>query len=132
MGVMVRDGEMTNLLKKTKTDILQEKMWLREFIPGIVFYRYEVERHTFSTRLVCRECYTLDETKEGYWTVCDFKIKWIPKNTQHQKKVFCRPTKERALQDFICRTKRRIEILESQINSSKLALDMARELKIND
>ena len=66
------------------------------------------------------------ETPKGYWiredfgwTSCTHK-KWISKKTK-----FCWPTKEGALNSFVLRKKSQIRILEAQLRSAKVAMNLA-------
>jgi hypothetical protein len=80
--------------------------------------------------LIESEFSLLKETAKGYWIISmdtDFK-KWVPKNS---KKRFAYPTKQEALVNFIKRTERRLEILESEIYSCDEALRLANK-KINN
>lgn len=68
------------------------------------------------------------ETPKGYWIghIWDTKpFKWISKTS---RKRFAYPTKEEALNGFLIRTKRRIEILKSQIYQAEQALMTAERI----
>lgn len=69
------------------------------------------------------------ETPKGYWlgVIAFPKYKWVSKTG---KKRYAYPTKEEAMINFIKRTERRIEILERQLWSGKIALDIAKNMKI--
>lgn len=71
----------------------------------------------------------LKETEKGYWIgykdLQCFK-KWIPKKS---KKRYAYPTKEEAITNFISRTKKRIKILEWQLECCKITLNYAENTK---
>jgi len=62
------------------------------------------------------------ETPKGYWIGDWLFKKWIPKDS---KKRFAYPTKEEALNNFIIRTKKYIEIIKSRLDDSKYAIILA-------
>ena len=108
------------------------------------FYRYEVvqyasmgidgeyERSRFPNPVLqLREYDLLKETPKGYWI--GYGIfdkfswkKWIPKES---RKRFAYPTKEEAIMNYIIRTKKRTGILQYQIDSCKISLNLAEEVK---
>jgi len=110
------------------------------------FYRYEIMVTASSAsddyyvgthvHLTLNEYNLIKETPKGYWI--SFGIsglrspkKWIPKES---KKRFAYPTKEKALNYFIIRTKRRIDHLLSNVGNCKDALYLAdkEQLKLNN
>ncbi len=108
------------------------------------FYRYEAVQyavHDIDGELVSPKfpnpkvellIYDLmKETPKGYW-IGDARFpelmkKWISKTS---KKRFAYPTKQEALTNFIKRNEKRIEILEHQILSCKMALNIAERMKL--
>ncbi len=70
------------------------------------------------------------ETKKGYWITYDsfgsgWK-KWIPKES---KKRFAYPTKEEALNSFIKRTEKRLQINQHEVECCRVALLRAKDIK---
>lgn len=114
------------------------------------FYRYEAVQYAEhdidgelmpsshpNPTLECREYVLIKETPKGYWVgFCPYKPqydnwkyiwkKWIPKKA---KKRFAYPTKEEALNNYILRTERRINILNKQIEFCMSALSIAKSKK---
>lgn len=109
------------------------------------FYRYEVDNQSVSydedeiyskrfirSKLTCKVYYLHKETPKGYWIgigqppkpgeLSSSWRKWIPKES---KKRYAYPTREEAIINFIKRTKRRMNILESQVGSCKVGLKAA-------
>ena len=71
------------------------------------------------------------ETEKGYWiTERDWPSykKWIPKQS---KKRFAYPTKKEALNNYILRTKRRMKILNSQLEYCKEGISTAENMIID-
>jgi hypothetical protein len=70
------------------------------------------------------------ETKKGYWIGYKYLSykKWIPKES---KKRYAYPTKEEAIKNFVTRTKRRIQILQWQIDCCNIALERAERTILN-
>lgn len=107
------------------------------------FYRYEAVEYAeqdydgeYTTptipnpKLELRTFVVKRETPKGYWVGYErydtFK-KFVRKDS---KKKFAYLTKEEALNNFILRTKRRIQILKYQLSSCESALSRAENFKI--
>lgn len=75
-------------------------------------------------KLELRTYNLIKETEKGFWIgdKCSGYKKWIPKIS---KKRFAYPTKEEAIKNFIARTKRRVKILQWQIDCCNIALRFA-------
>lgn len=104
------------------------------------FYRYETveyasmgidgeyERSKFpNPKLELRTYNLMKETPKGYWigygSFSKFCWKkWIPKES---RKRFAYPTKKEALNNYIKRTEKRIDIMEYKISSCKIGLNLA-------
>jgi len=110
------------------------------------FYRYEAVEYavldangeavspTFpNPKIELREYVLHKETPKGYWigydgfsSISSYQ-KWVSKTA---KKRYAYPTKKEALYSFIKRTERRIKILSGQLDSSKYALQKAKNIVI--
>ena len=106
------------------------------------FYRYETMQYASmgmdgdyirpkfpDPKLELRTFDLIGETPKGYWigyTGRNSKFKWISKTS---KKRYAYPTKEEAINAYIKRTTRRIEIMEYQISSSMIGLSLANSEK---
>lgn len=94
--------------------------------PQEYLYRYE-QTMCFSAgvTIACWEYIIVKETPCGYWInhsmFCSAK-RWTSKTG---KKRFAYPTKADALDNFICRRTRQIEILTEKINTANSALHIA-------
>jgi hypothetical protein len=111
------------------------------------FYRYEIlttvpfnDTTSFKLVLLCKTDVVLveyslwKETDKGYWvgygdlmdgeSVKD-RGKWVPKNS---KKKFAYLAKDEALNNFIKRTERKIQILNNQLDIAKIALQLAKQI----
>jgi hypothetical protein len=108
------------------------------------FYRYEAvqyavidgytgeytDSHFPNPKLEIREYDLLKETSKGYWigygslgyNRYNWK-KWVSKTS---KKRFAYPTEKEALINFIKRTEKRIEILDSQLIACRISLNLAK------
>ena len=127
---MIEDNKQQKLSDSTDTAIAYSTCYAQ-------FFRYEWQEyasHDYDGELISPlfpnpklELRTYDlikETEKGYWIGYkgfSFK-KWIPKKS---KKRYAYPTKEEALQNFIARTKRRVDILKRQIDCCKIAISLA-------
>ena len=127
---MTKDNKQQKLSDSTDTAIAYSTCYAQ-------FFRYEWQEyasHDYDGELISPlfpnptlELRTYDlikETEKGYWIGYkgfSFK-KWIPKKS---KKRYAYPTKEEALQNFIARTKRRVDILKRQIDCCKIAISLA-------
>lgn len=104
------------------------------------FYRYELVHYATgrdmdgeytghsTPKLEYYEYDLIKETPKGYWIGYDWSekpYKWISKTS---KKKFAYLTKEDALNNYIKRTERRLEILKSQIESCKDGLYLANKI----
>jgi hypothetical protein len=108
------------------------------------FYRYEAvqyavigddgeytDSHFPNPKLELRTYDLLRETPKGYWigygslgySRYNWK-KWVSKTT---KKRFAYPTEKEAIINFVKRTERRIEILDSQLIACRISLNLAKE-----
>lgn len=106
------------------------------------FFRYEWQEYAYhdydgelipspypNPTLELRAYDLLKETEKGYWIGYkgfSFK-KWIPKKS---KRRYAYPTKEEALKNFITRTKRRVNILQRQIECCKISISLAERTVI--
>jgi len=100
------------------------------------YYRYEYTEYGNGTLSINElEYRLLRETNKGYWIIPDWSYsneylerwkKWIPKESRSR---FAYPEKEKALLNFIKRTQRRKEILNSQIRSCEKALYRVGEMQ---
>lgn len=106
------------------------------------FYRYEAVQyssisdddyrlpHFSNLKLELKEFKMFKETPKGYWIgYGGFESllghqRWVSKTA---KKRYAYPTKEQALLNYIKRTERRIEILESQLWASETALKKQKQ-----
>ena len=102
------------------------------------FYRYNLRARAtldqfgdysdYDLRLYCSEYDILKETPKGYWIGYkdvnpDFNGKrWVSKTA---KKRYAYPSKKEALESYILRSKRRIEILKSKIKDTKFGVYLA-------
>jgi hypothetical protein len=99
------------------------------------WYRYQAFRQSYGTdewdestgyhiRLSCFEYRVIKHTPKGVWLQQPYcpKNKFVLKNA---KKRFAYPTKREALISYIARQKRRLSILRSQIEDSKMGLHVA-------
>lgn len=87
-------------------------------------YRYDWD-------LVLRTYKVIKETPCGYWVEVDLYDhpsgkRWTSK---HSRKRLAYPTKEEALDSFIARKRKQIEILEDQIHNAKHWYEQAKLLK---
>ena len=99
---------------------LLQKIWASDYVEGYEFYRFELS--PYNSDLILREYKILEVTKAGYWVDND-KPRWVSGETMTRgTKAFCRYTKRKALVDYKCRTKKRIDILKSQILRSESGL----------
>jgi hypothetical protein len=98
---------------------------------GFLDSDYPVKVISSYTRLVCHEYNLFKETPKGYWIGYGSlgglhgKQRWVSKTS---KKRYAYPTKEEALNNFIKRTERRIEYLETDIYDCKTMLSDAKKL----
>jgi hypothetical protein len=106
------------------------------------FYRYETVEYASigwdgeytrskipNPSLELRTFDLIEETPKGYWIgFINCKFKWVSKTS---KKRYAYPSKEEALNAYILRTKKRIEILNYQISSCNIGLDLAEIEKKN-
>jgi len=98
-----------------------------------IFYRYDINNSFDDIRIRLSEFVLLKETPQGYWiTYPDENLssdvawkKWVSKTG---KKRFAYPTKREAKISFIRRTERRFQILNSQMNICKTALERVDDL----
>lgn len=113
------------------------------------FYRYEAVQYASlgidgdyesskfpNPVLELREYNLFKETPKGYWIgygnysvgypIGNLKSNahWVSKTA---KKRYAYPTKEEALNNYIKRTERRIKILQYQIDSCKISLNLAKK-----
>jgi hypothetical protein len=101
------------------------------------FYRYETVQYASigwngeytrskfpNPKLELRTYDLTGETPKGCWIgyIGSKKFKWVSKTS---KKRYAYPSKEEALNGYITRTKRRIEILDYQLSSCKIGIDLA-------
>lgn len=109
------------------------------------FYRYHLKLGTnrLFPILEYTEYSLLKETPNGYWIVpgdseyylersiviANSVKKWIPKQS---KKRFAYPTKKEALDNFIYRTKKRIDFLATDLQAYQRALNVASNLILEE
>lgn len=103
------------------------------------FYRYEAVEYASmdwdgeyshskfpNPKLELRTFDLIKETPKGYWIgykgFFNSKFKWVSKTS---KKRYAYPSKVEALDGYISRTKRRIEIIDYQLTSCKIGVDLA-------
>jgi len=97
------------------------------------FYRYEwigLESARDSLpiiKLKLRIFKLLRETEKGYWIDLEYKDRWISKTST---KRYAYPTKKEALNNFIIRTKRRLQFVEATIHGCKQSLRLA-DIELN-
>ena len=93
-------------------------------------YRYREINHGDGQVSIRLEEYTeIEETRCGYWIKgfdTNYFKKWVSKTS---RKRFAYPTKDEALESFIRRKERQIEICSYQLDIAKLALIKAKEIK---
>jgi hypothetical protein len=99
----------------------------------LMFYRYEITYLESSSTLYLRQYRLVKETPKGYWIEAYFEgfspsgLKyWVSKTS---KKRLAYPTKEEALNGFILRTQKRVNILFSLVKHCKNSLEIAKELQ---
>lgn len=107
-----------------------------------IFYRYELNCYGNDDsaptpddyKLEITEYQAIKETKCGYWisqklgkTWLSRKKRWISKDS---KSRFAYPYLDEALQNYIARTKRRIQILKYQLDSCQIGLNIAKTAPI--
>ena len=132
---MTKDNKHQKLSDSTDTAIAYSTCYAQ-------FFRYEWQEyasHDYDGELIAplypnpklelRTYDLLKETEKGYWIGYKgfpFK-KWIPKKS---KRRYAYPTKEEALKNFITRTKRRVNILQRQIECCKISISLAERTVI--
>ena len=132
---MTNDNKQQKLSDSTDTAIAYSTCYAQ-------FFRYEWQEyasHDYDGELIAplypnpklelRTYDLLKETEKGYWIGYKgfpFK-KWIPKKS---KRRYAYPTKEEALKNFITRTKRRVNILQRQIECCKISISLAERTVI--
>ena len=91
----------------------------------MIFYRYEDMRYTDRVRVIELK-FTLDkETPCGYWifrngsSLLKNNRKWVSKTSKNR---YAYPTRKEALENFVARKNRQIEILSYQLEVAKDAL----------
>ena len=78
-----------------------------------------------SPKLELNEYELTGETPKGYWIgYSNEKLKWVPKES---RKRYAYPTKEAALENFIKRTRKRVKIIEYDLDCCKKALVLAQQ-----
>jgi hypothetical protein len=107
------------------------------------FYRYEIVEYATmdsegeymtpsvpNPKLELRTYNLFKETPKGYWigygSLGEHKYswkKWVSKTT---KKRFAYPTEKEAIINFIKRTERRVEILDRQVWTCNISLNLAK------
>ena len=107
------------------------------------FYRYEAvqyavigddgeytDSHLPNPKLELRTYDLLRETSKGYWigygSLGYSRYSWKKWVSKTSKKRFAYPTEKEALTNYIKRTERRLEILERQVFTCKISLDLAK------
>lgn len=95
------------------------------------FYRYDTETRyatygSEETVVTLWHYYVQKETPCGYWIVGGPRMKrrWVSK-TAHKR--FAYPTQEQALESFLRRKKRQVEIYTSRLEQAKRELAVAQE-----
>lgn len=76
-------------------------------------------------KLELRTYFLVKETPKGFWIGYNgIKEKWVSKTS---KKRFAYPTKKEALNNFIKRSQKRVDILKWQLTTSEIGLELGRE-----
>jgi len=92
------------------------------------FYRFEMFGYSeIASRLELRTYDLIRETPKGYWIgTKNYRLteRWVSKTS---KKRFAYPTEQEALVNYIKRTKRRIKILEYQLEDARYGLELAEK-----
>lgn len=95
------------------------------------FYRYSDSRFKYGEYTIVLEQFILiKETPQGYWITDEwdhtheFK-RWVSK---HGRKRYAYPSKKEALESFLARKKRQIEILKAQLHGAEVALEIGKEI----
>ena len=88
-------------------------------------YRYEDSFTTAGMDISIREFFVLSETPKGKWIQSTNGLyrRWMKNNT---KRKYAHETKKQAIESYIHRKNRQIQILESQLNKAKIALNKAK------
>lgn len=96
------------------------------------FYRYYQYSTQGTIRVALSEFVMIKETPKGYWIaykeINPSEKKWVSKKA---RKRFAYPTKEQALQSFICRKNRQISILNNQLAAAAQAKRIAKNKLLN-
>lgn len=107
------------------------------------FYRYEMVRHAskdyfgeysgdYTISVVLNTYVLFKETPKGYWigfgnlNGLHGDKKWVSKTSV---KRYAYPTKEKAMNNFILRSEKRVKILQTQVSDVKSALSRAEQMK---
>jgi len=98
---------------------------MKEGIPGKA-YRYEVRRNVYDDgyRLILESYEITKETPKGYWINGGYRFV-----LNEGRKAYCRRCPKAALNDFIKRKEKQIEIVNFILESAKEGLRQAREHK---
>jgi len=94
-------------------------------------YRYRTVNTAIGVKLSIEEFQIVKHTPKGIWIT--------PKNMSFDKrfvllkarKKYAHFTQEEALESFVARTSRRVQLLKNQLANSELALLYAKQLMIN-
>ena len=85
----------------------------------------EYDEYTGYTIQLYEHCYdVISETPKGYWVHHGFERRWVAKDA---KNGFARDTRKQALEDFRCRTERRIGILSQQVIDAERSLILMKK-----
>ena len=98
----------------------------------ILFYRYH-DHHVYGTRVELHIYKSIKKTQCGHWIIekgnrylkCIHKKRWIS-NTS--KKRYAYPTKAEAINSFMIRKMRQIEIMEIRIDNIKIAYNIGKDI----
>ena len=107
----------------------------------MVFYRFTNIRTNIGVKIEEGVYELVKETPRGYWIVFEgchglawdkngkINYKYCHWTSKYGKKRFAYPDRNQAFESFLARKKRQIQILQSQLEFTELALQKAENLK---
>lgn len=129
----------------TKDDVTTSSQTIANALVVGSFYRYETVEYAEldyygdfvspaipNPKVELRTYNLFKETEKGFWIGCgkpdgiNSPLKWVSKTAT---KRFAYPTKEEALENFIKRNERRIQILKRQSWCCEIAVSIAKNMK---